>query len=331
MQGIQEHTSADAKPFISFVITYYNRPIPMLRRCVESILALSLKSEEREIIVVDDGSEYSALPDLQPYAEYITYLRKDNGGLSDARNAALNVAKGMYVQFVDDDDYLLSNAYNHCIEIAREQKPDVIVFGFTQKGVEQSQYEDALPISGATYMCNHNMRGGACMLLFRNEILHGLRFTKGIYCEDEEFIPQLLLQAKRVVETSAKAYFYFKNPDSIVNRIDAASIEKRLNDTFYVICSLANKCKTLAEQPQQALQRRICQLVMAYIYNVIMFTHSRGELTAAVQRLHENHLFPLPLHLYTWKYLGFALLSREAVGRYILLKLLPHTRYESND
>lgn len=324
MQGAQEHTSADTKPLISFVITYYNRPVAMLRRCLESILTVSLKPEEREIIIVDDGSEHSALPDLQPYADYITYLCKENGGHSDARNAALKVAKGTYLQFVDDDDYLLPEAYNHCVEIARKQAPDVVIFDFTQKDVAQSTFEDALPTSGAAYMHGHNMRGSVWMLLFRNEILHGLRFTKGIiYCEDEEFSPQLLLQAKSVIETSAKAYFYVKNPDSIINHTDALSIKKRLDDSFYVICSLADKCKVLTSLPRLAMQRKVDQLTMAYIYNVIRLTHSKASLRQAVQLLQEKGLFPLPIRNYTKKYKWFSRIANTSLGRYVLLRIIP--------
>ena len=52
------------KPLISFILTYYNLPVEMLIECIESILALSLQADEREIIVVDDGSKIRCVNEL---------------------------------------------------------------------------------------------------------------------------------------------------------------------------------------------------------------------------------------------------------------------------
>ena len=71
---------------ISFIIPYYNLPPTMLKECIESILALPLQADEREIIVVDDGSDCSAETELKTYADYIRYIRKENEGGSVARN-----------------------------------------------------------------------------------------------------------------------------------------------------------------------------------------------------------------------------------------------------
>ena len=59
-------------PLVSFIITYYQLPIKMLQECIESILALSLTDQEREIILIDDGSEKSPVDDLSRYMPYIT-------------------------------------------------------------------------------------------------------------------------------------------------------------------------------------------------------------------------------------------------------------------
>ena len=62
MQTQPNHTQISKKtPLISFIITYYNEPVNMLKACIESVLALSLTDEEREIIVIDDGSNLSPL------------------------------------------------------------------------------------------------------------------------------------------------------------------------------------------------------------------------------------------------------------------------------
>ena len=68
------------KPLVSFIITYYNLPVQMLCKCIDSILALSLNSDEREIIVVDDGSEVSPMNGLMHYGDEIIYVRQKNQG-----------------------------------------------------------------------------------------------------------------------------------------------------------------------------------------------------------------------------------------------------------
>ena len=70
------------KPLVSFILTYYNQPVQMLCECIDSILALSLRSFEREIIIIDDGSRVSPMNGLMQYGDEIIYVRQKNGGLS---------------------------------------------------------------------------------------------------------------------------------------------------------------------------------------------------------------------------------------------------------
>ena len=62
MQNLKMHSLLqEAQPLVSFIIAYYDLPVQMLGACIDSILALSLPSEEREIIVIDDGSKVSPM------------------------------------------------------------------------------------------------------------------------------------------------------------------------------------------------------------------------------------------------------------------------------
>ena len=77
------------KPFISFIVPCYDLPIEMLAECIDSILALPLRRDEREIILVDDGSRQSPAGGLAERMDEITYIRQENQGLSMARNAGI--------------------------------------------------------------------------------------------------------------------------------------------------------------------------------------------------------------------------------------------------
>lgn len=79
----------EQKPLVSFIIPTYNLPNQMLRDCIESIFALSITEQEREVIVVDDGSDYSPLPSLSDFADKIIFVHQENLGLSMARNRGL--------------------------------------------------------------------------------------------------------------------------------------------------------------------------------------------------------------------------------------------------
>jgi len=311
------------KPLISFILTYYNLPVGMLRECVESILALSLRNSEREIVIVDDGSTVSPLGSLKDYASQLIYIRQHNQGLSQARNTGLRMARGEYIQFVDGDDRLIQAPYEHCIDLIRFGSPDMVMFDFAREPSEPSPFCDLEPQSGTSYMRSHNIRGTACGYLFRRATLGNLRFTPRIWHEDEEFTPLLLLRAERVVVTSAKAYFYRERPDSIITTSDVRSTIRRLSDLRTIISRLNLQADLLPEGDRQALQRRVAQLTMDYLYNIIRQTRSLHYLERKVSSLSREGLFPLPDRDYTAKYVMFRRLTASQRGRRLLAHIIP--------
>lgn len=316
------------KPLISFILPYYDLPVGMLCECIDSILALSLSDSEREIIVVDDGSEKSPMDDLRKYGDDIIYIRQNNKGLSEARNTGIQMARGEYLQFVDSDDLLLQAPYGHCLDIARQKHPDIIVFDFTTTGTTVSHYTDLDPMSGSEYMRHHNIRGTACGYLFRQTTLSDLRFTPGIYNEDEEFTPLLLLRADTICVTNARAYYYRQRPDSIITKSDIRHRLQKLNDTRAIISRLHLQADRLPTDGRTALQRRVAQLTMDYLYNIIRQTQSRHYLERKVEGLRKEGLFPLPDRDYTVKYTWFRRLSNSQAGRSILLRVIPQINKE---
>lgn len=311
------------KPLISFILTYYDLPVKMLSECIDSIIALSLRSYEREIIVVDDGSEKSPMNDLMKYGDQIIYIRQRNQGLSGARNTGIQMARGEYLQFVDGDDLLLQAPYEHCIDQIRFAHPEMVVFNFTYTGNEDKTYQDSEMQSGADYMRNHNIRGTAWGYLFKRTILGDLRFTTGIVHEDEEFTPQLLLRAERVIVTDAEAYLYRQRPNSIITDSHIRKRLRRLHDSLGVISRLNTLADRLPVEDKTALQRRVAQLTMDYLYNVIRETRSRHYLDRKIAELRKKGLFPLPDRDYTAKYVWFRKMTNSQTGLSILIRLIP--------
>jgi hypothetical protein len=319
------------QPLVSFIVTCYNLPTDMLCECIDSILKLKLQSVEREIIVVDDGSDQSPMNDLLKYGDDIIYVRQKNGGVSVARNTAMDMAKGQFIQIVDGDDCLLTVPYEQCLDLIRKNgDADVVMFDFTHQNSQESNPSVNLrKKSGPDLLRTENIQGATCCCLFRQAVRGHLAFTPGIaYGEDEEFTPQLLIRAEMVYVTDAKAYFYRERETSAVHQKDESSIQKRLSDTKEVILHLNQLADTRPQSDKVALQRRVAQLTMDYIYNTILLTRSEEKLNETLEDLRKDGLFPLPNHPYSTKYTWFRRLSNNTLGRKMLLRALPLMKKE---
>ena len=299
------------KPLISFIVTYYNLPLEMLCECIESILSLSLRPYEREIIIVDDGSNSCPMNALMKYGSDILYLRKSNGGVSTARNLGLRTASGQYIQFIDADDRLVQPAYEHCIDLIRFSKTDMVMFDVTSQKETEADFTDQGPFSGTDLMRSQNIHGSICRYLFQQSIRGTLLFTPGTnYGEDEEFTAQLI-QASATHQTSKR------------------SIIRRLSETKAVITRLNAFTDRLPVNEKTALQRRVAQLTMDYLYNIIRLTGSRHYLERKMEGLRQEGLFPLPDKDYTTKYTWFRRLSNSPTGISLLMRLIPLIQKEA--
>lgn len=310
-------------PLVSFIVTAYNLSPLLLRECLQTLLDLSLSPQEREIILVDDGSETSPLTELSDIADEILYVRERNHGLSVARNTGIRLARGNFIQFVDGDDHLLQAPYEHCLDIVRYHQPDMVFFRETHKQRGEVSFSFEGPVLGNAYLHNHNLRASACGYIFRRNILGNLRFVPGILHEDEAFTPQLCLRAERVYDTNAEAYFYRKRQQSITHATNKLHRLRRLTDMERIIAGLQDLGDTLPEADRVGLQRRIAQLSMDYLYQTILLTRSGRHLDRAIGFLRRRGLFPLPDKNYTKKYRFFRIFIRSWIGRRLLIFTSP--------
>lgn len=291
----------------------------MLRECLDSILRLSLTKDKREIIVVDDGSDITPLNELSDIQDEIIYLRQRNKGQSAARNKGLLSATGKFIQFVDGDDYLLQAPYEHCLDIIRYQDADMVLFHETRKESTKVPFLFDGPMTGVEYLRQNNLRSSVCGYIFKRNILGSLQFPEGRIHEDEEFTPLLVLRAENLYSTQAQAYFYRKRENSTMTKQSKRHTVKRFNDTLAVILRLREVADRLPEMECQALNRRIAQLSMDYLYNTIKLTHSNKHLNEAMETLYQYGLYPLPDKNYTKKYTLFRNLIGNSFGRKLLM------------
>lgn len=288
---------------LSIIVPVYNVE-KYLRKCVNSLLNQDLSPEEYEIILVDDGSTDQGGVICDEYAVChlnVKVIHQQNGGLSVARNKGIDATEGKYIQFVDSDDYLEPNVLKVLVEKMESDELDVLRFNY--RNVNE-QYEAVEPnkdpkrfVNYSDMVCDgltflNERLGPACyawQFLIRRELLKDCRFKEGIYFEDTEWMPRLLLMANKVTSTDFVVYNYLLRKGSITQSVEEKKKRKVLDDKLLLIDAL----KT---QMQQVEDRRwfegvIAQTVISIIsYVAANYYPNRKEVLKA---LVEQHIFPL--------------------------------------
>jgi glycosyltransferase involved in cell wall biosynthesis len=245
---------------VTIVVPVYNIS-KYLPACVESLQKQTC--EDLEIILVDDGSTDGSGALCDEYAAAdprIRVVHKENGGLSSARNAGLDVATGQWVLFVDGDDYLVRDAAELLLDVVKLHQDADFVHFLYQETDGSWQPEEQLP--GTTVLTDvpdffqylYDMGGvaaSACTKLFRKELLDSLRFKEGIRHEDEELMTRLLPKCRKVVYTNLLLYGYVMRQGSIVHSQfspKAMDIFPIMDDRIHVLQQLG--CDDLAIETQ---------------------------------------------------------------------------------
>lgn len=218
----------EQKNMISLIVAVYNIE-EYVKRCVISILEQSYRN--LEIILVDDGSTDSSGQICDGFARKdrrIRVLHKPNGGLADARNAGLAIAKGSYIGFVDGDDWIDKEMYEKMLGAMLEQHADMAVCRYRR--IYKDRTEDAstdkviLLEDGETLQVyveerkEYDIQNAAWNKLYRKEVLKNLSFPTGKWYEDIVFTTKAISRAKSCVYLDTACYNYIIDREgSIMN------------------------------------------------------------------------------------------------------------------
>lgn len=208
---------------VSVIIPVYNVR-DFLEPCVESVLNQTY--ENLEVILVDDGSTDGSGELCDVYAKRdtrIVVVHKENGGLSDARNAGLDLAKGGYFAFLDSDDCFSSNAMETMVRDVQATSCDIAVCNMVRLYWDGSVEPFYCPTTErVAYMGPRRyetlVQPSVCNKLFRAELFDGVRFPKGKLYEDTYVYHILLHRANGVVMTGEKSYWYRSRAESIMEQ-----------------------------------------------------------------------------------------------------------------
>ena len=212
------------EPLISVIVPVY-KVEPYLRQCVDSVLAQTYPN--LEVLLVDDGSPDTCPAICDEYAEKdarVRVIHKENGGLSDARNAALDVARGDYVGFVDSDDWIAPRMFEELMATALRCRSDVTVCGYTESNGVRDLETKSLAAHEKVYAVEDAFREVLltgeilvimCNKLYKRELFDGIRFPKGELFEDGAIFYKLFGRSRLIAHTGTVGYYYRKRAGSI--------------------------------------------------------------------------------------------------------------------
>lgn len=215
---------------LSIIIPAYNVE-GTLRECLESVLSQCV--EDMELIIVDDGSTDGTAEICDEYdgRNGIRVVHQKNGGLSEARNKGLDVAKGEMITFVDSDDYIAPGTYKELVEMMEKHPTyDILEYSVRKEDGEKVLFSLNLPDREYTDMAQYWFDGRAythCYAwnkVYRRGLFHGVRYPKGKKFEDVYMLPQLLRNAKVVRTTHLGLYHYIYNVDGITVSADGNAL-----------------------------------------------------------------------------------------------------------
>lgn len=212
---------------LSIVVPIYNME-KYLKKCVDSILAQTYAN--LEIILVDDGSTDSCGEICDEYAEKdgrIRVIHKENGGLSDARNAGIEAATGEYMGFVDSDDYIVRDMYMALHDALVRNSASIAVCGYEKiypnKQAKKITVEEEFCASGKEILNKRLLNEWefwviACNKLYKRYLFDSVRYPKSKRNEDSFVVHELFFKADRIVCIKDICYCYIQTPGSIIRQ-----------------------------------------------------------------------------------------------------------------
>ena len=223
---------------VSFIIPSYNSA-HTVKRCLDSIYALSLKQEEFEVIFVDDCSTDYTCEIVEAYSlplpegkgvNNLTLLKQPkNNRQGAARNKGVSVAKGEYICFVDSDDAVKEGVVD-AIRLAKEQNTDMVAFhtanvnenGQITKENERLSFPKGQVFSGVEMQNKHSYWfSGPVAYIYSKDFLDKTNypFREGVLYEDSDFVMVHLYYAKRMVYSQALGYLAYYREGSTTHSV----------------------------------------------------------------------------------------------------------------
>lgn len=226
---------------VSVIIPVYNVE-PYIQKCVRSIQRQTWRN--LEILLIDDGSTDLSGILCDRYArrdQRIRVIHKENGGLSDARNYGIDLAKGEYFLFVDSDDWVDEDMVEILLKLAVREQADVTECSY--RSIFRDHIEEETACSGELVTAD-GLYAMFCQLRWKyfksvawNKLYHrklfadGKRYPKGRYHEDEFLTHQIFYEAKKLVYIDVSKYNYVREREGSIT----GKLTSRILDGCYAL------------------------------------------------------------------------------------------------
>ena len=222
-----------ANPKVSFIVPVYNTQ-EFLPRCLDSLLGQTC--HDIEIIVVNDGSPDGSAAIIDEYAlkdSRVRAVEKPNGGLSSARNAGTDVARGNIVDFVDSDDYVEPNLAEFLADTFANEHPEIVVFGaecepaeLASKRIKQLLSPEARVFESfdSALLFSVNAQPYVWRAAYSRELIEreSLRFAENVrFAEDVVFQFESYPLSAKTVLAPDKLYHYVMQEKSLTHVFNA--------------------------------------------------------------------------------------------------------------
>lgn len=286
-------------PLISVIVPVYKVEL-YLDHCVESIVSQTYQN--LEIVLVDDGSPDNCPALCDQWAEKdsrIRVIHKENGGLSDARNAANAVVNGAYVTYVDSDDWISKTYIETLYKAVQFENADIAVCNYkkTKKVFEEKNTKNKYDIQVLSpteamkqMLYQKKFSNSANCMLYKKEIVQNNLFPYGRLYEDLFTTYKMLFEARRVAYINRELYFYRTNLDSIMTQKFTPSMFDELNAVDEINVFVGENCPEILSA---ALSRKFS----AYS-QVLRWTRNAPNTTEIQEKKQEIWVF---LKTYRWK------------------------------
>ena len=287
-----------------------------LPRCLDSIIRQSFR--DWQMILVDDASTDGSAQICDKYVRQERRIQvvhlKHNTGLSTARNAGIEKAKGDYITFIDSDDYIADDTLKLLMELLNIH-PDYDIleypvyehFGSNQRHMlhfPRREYSDMLTywLEGVGYQHTY-----AWNKIYRRDLVRNLRFPAGRHFEDVYFMSQILNRCPLIATTDVVLYYYCYTPNGITQNATAQDLTDLLNAHIKVLNDIFAK---ISSDISLAKYNEAMSAYYASVLNIQLDVYNAGVKAVLPQDVskqspknvtHEPLPFPILPYYNTWK------------------------------
>ncbi len=303
------------EPVLSIIIPVYNVE-KYFDACIQSVI--NQPYESIEVILVDDGSPDRSGEMCDEYAQKdnrIQVIHKKNGGLSSARNAGIDIAKGRYITFVDSDDTIAEDTYSINVPILLEDDSiDMLefpVYIHYQSSSQHMRRFDNVHIYSTREIFIHWIKNRGYLhayswnKIYKKELFNNIRFPENVTFEDTHTTPLILDQIQHIYYSASGFYYYYSRGSSITRSATYNNFCDLLQADLQIL-KLTNKYPELEKEKK---------IIYLHTVNVLIDVYKSGK--------RENKPFTILLKEVEMYHLSFVELLKLKIPLYMKLKNIP--------